>query len=154
MAPGHPQGKGRTPAASEPAPRRAPPPRQVLSFRGAAPRGPGPTCPPFMSFMFMAFFMPLPFSFLFFFFLQQHFLQMQKQQVMSRRPATTAMAISAHGGTARGSAGVSEPAPPRALRQAACHWCLALPRAAALGTHLPPDGRPPGLSQERQPTGR
>lgn len=59
-----------------------------------------PTWPPFMSFMFMAFFMPLPFSFLFFFFLQQHFLQMQKQQVSSRRPATTAMAIRAQGGTA------------------------------------------------------
>lgn len=84
---------------------------QVLSQWGAR-RGPGgglqgrswreprhPTCAPFMSFMLMAFFAPLAFSF-FFFFLQQHFLQTQKQQVSSSRPATTAMATSAQGGTA------------------------------------------------------
>lgn len=67
--------------------------------------------PDFMSFMFMAFFMPLPFSFLFFFFLQQHFLQMQKQQVRRRRPATTAMAMRAQGGTA-GTTVQPHPAPP------------------------------------------
>lgn len=63
-----------------------------------------------MSFMFMAFLAPLPFSFLFFFFLQQHFLQMQKQQVSSRRPVTTAMAISAQGGTTHGETGSAVPA--------------------------------------------
>lgn len=74
-----------------------------------------------MSFMFMAFFTPLPFSFLFFFFLQQHFLQMQKQQVSSSRPATTAMAISAQGGTApRGRPGKAGSAP----------LCLAAPETA------------------------
>lgn len=62
-----------------------------------------------MSFMFMAFLAPLPFSFLFFFFLQQHFLQMQKQQVSSRRPVTTAIAISAQGGTAHGETGSAVP---------------------------------------------
>lgn len=72
--------------------------RTAEAAHGGRPRH--PTCPPFMSFMFMAFFTPLPFSFLFFFFLQQHFLQMQKQQVSSSSPATTAMAISAQGGTA------------------------------------------------------
>lgn len=77
-------------------------------------RGPAapPTCPPCMSFMLMAFLAPLPFSFLFFFFRQQHFLQMQKQQVRSRRPVTTAMAISAQGGTAHGRPGVSRAQPP------------------------------------------
>lgn len=64
---------------------------------------------PVMSFMFMAFFIPLPFSFLFFFFLQQHFLQMQKQQVRISNPATTAMAIRAHGGTATKAAPSDHP---------------------------------------------
>lgn len=92
-------------------------PRTSPAGRAAWPRLPGrpayraapPTWPPRMSFMFMAFLAPLPFSFLFFFFLQQHFLQMQKQQVSSRRPVTTAIAISAQGGTAHGETGSAVP---------------------------------------------
>lgn len=57
------------------------------------------TSPPCMFFMLKPSFPFLPF--LFFFFLQQHFLMIQKQQVRMRRAATTAMAMSAHGGTAK-----------------------------------------------------
>ncbi len=53
---------------------------------------------PCMFFILKPSFPFLPF--LFFFFLQQHFLMIQKQQVRTRRAATTAMAMSAHGGTA------------------------------------------------------
>lgn len=53
------------------------------------------------SFMLMAFFPPFSFPFFLFFFLNKHFLQMQKQQVRTKRTATMAMAIKAHGGTER-----------------------------------------------------
>ena len=55
----------------------------------------------FTSFMLMAFFPPFSFPFFLFFFLNKHFLQTQKQQVTTRRTATMAMAIKAHGGTGR-----------------------------------------------------
>lgn len=55
----------------------------------------------FTSFMLMAFFPPFSFPFFLFFFLNKHFLQTQKQQVTTRRTATMAMAIKAHGGTRR-----------------------------------------------------
>lgn len=55
----------------------------------------------FTSFMLMAFFPPFSFPFFLFFFLNKHFLQIQKQQVRTKRTATMAMAIKAHGGTER-----------------------------------------------------
>ena len=55
----------------------------------------------FTSFMLMAFFPPFSFPFFLFFFLNKHFLQIQKQQFMTKRTATMAMAIKAHGGTER-----------------------------------------------------
>lgn len=110
-----------------------------------------------MSFMLMAFLAPLPFSFLFFFLRQQHFLQMQKQQVSSSRPATTAMAISAQGGTAaresrgqrgaaRGPDGAPSPAP---------HWGphARCPRDTPLSGGLPPGRVETGVGlRERQPS--
>lgn len=55
----------------------------------------------FTSFMLMAFFPPFSFPFFLFFFLNKHFLQIQKQQVRTKRTATMAIAIKAHGGTER-----------------------------------------------------
>lgn len=92
-----------------------------------------------MSFMFMAFLAPLPFSFLFFFFLQQHFLQMQKQQVSSRRPVTTAMAISAQGGTAMGR--WAQRCPPGSPHPTV--------KAQTGSAHLPPAPSPPSRAPSR-----